>query len=196
KHAIPPLPVDRQGKGEIQYRIDRLSESGVRITKSELSAMHDIRIDGNDGAHPQGKKHRFTRTNAEAALRNAGRIRDWLNEQYLRPARAPQKVPRSAKSNPDPPPRIPLTTKTETKGNRHWKVAAGVVLLLILWAFVSRNSASRNASQYVGSDKQIEDTRRAEREHAAQQQQVQADQARRRQKQVRQRHGLSEGGPR
>src|SRR5438045_8618556 len=64
RHAIPPLPADRRGKGEIQYRIDRLAENGVSVSRPELSAMHDIRIDGNDGAHPQGKKHRFTRANA------------------------------------------------------------------------------------------------------------------------------------
>jgi Domain of unknown function (DUF4145) len=189
-HAIPPLPMDRQGKGEIQYRIDRLPENRLRISKSELSAMHDIRIDGNDGAHPQGKKHRFTRANAEAALRNAGIIRDWLDRQYVRPARAPRQVARSATSNRDPSLRTPRISETETKGSGYrWKLAAGVVLLLILWAFVSRNSASRSASQHVGSDKQIEDTRRTERERAANQQQTQADKARRRQEQLRQSNG-------
>ena len=190
QHAIPPLPMDRQGKGEIQYRIDRLPENGVNISRSGLSAMHDIRIDGNDGAHPHGKKHRFTRANAEAALRNAGMIRDWLDQQYVRPARAPRRVPRSAASNRDLSPRAPLTSETETKRSGYrWKLAAGVVVLLTLWAFVSRNSASRSASQDGGSGKQIEDTRRTERERAASQQQTQADKARRRQEQLHQSNG-------
>lgn len=197
KHAIPPLPVDRQGKGEIQYRIDRLSENGVGISRSELSAMHDIRMDGNDGAHPQDKKHRFTRPNAEAALRNAGRIRDWLDAQYGRPASAPRKVSRSARSSPDPSPRSRLTMKTETKGRGYgWKGAAAVGLLLVLSAFVLRNSTSRSTSQYSGSDKQIEDTRGAERERAAQQPPIEADQARRRQKRLRQKKQPAEGGSR
>jgi hypothetical protein len=190
QHAIPPLPMDRQGKGEIQYRIDRLPENGVNISRSGLSAMHDIRIDGNDGAHPHGKKHRFTRANAETALRNAGMIRDWLDQQYVRPARAARQVPRSAAPKRDPSPRAALTSVTETKRNRYrWKLAAGVVLLLMLWAFVSRNFASRSASQDVGSGRQIEDTRHTERERAANQQQTQADKARRRQEQLRQSNG-------
>jgi hypothetical protein len=197
QHAIPPLPIDRQGKGEIQYRIDRLPENGVSISKSELSAMHDIRIDGNDGAHPQGKKHRFTRANAEAALRNAGVIRDWLKQQYVRPARAPRQVPRSATSNRDLSPRTPLISGTETKGNRYrWSIAAGVVSLLILWAFVSRYSASRSASQDGGSGKQIEDTRRTDRERTANQQQIKADQTPRRQEQLHQKKQPVTGGPR
>jgi uncharacterized protein DUF4145 len=190
QHAIPPLPMDRQGKGEIQYRIDRLPENGVSVSRSGLSAMHDIRIDGNDGAHPHGKKHRFTRANAEAALRNAGMIRDWLDQQYVRPARVPRRVPRSARSNHDLSRHTSSISETETKGSGYrWKLAAGVVLLLTLWAFVSRNSASRSADQHVGSDKQIEDARRTERERAANQQQIQADKARRRQEQLRQSNG-------
>ena len=191
QHVIPPLPLDRQGKGEIQYRIDRLPENGVSISRSLLSAMHDIRIDGNDGAHPHGKKHRFTRANAEAALRNAAMIRDWLDQQYVRPARASRQVPRSAASNRDRSPRAPLISEAETKRNGvRWKLAAGVVLLLTLWAFVSRNSVSRSASQDAGNGGQIEDTRRSERERAAnQQQQTQADKARRRQEQLRQSNG-------
>jgi hypothetical protein len=187
KHAIPALPVDRQGKGEIQYRIDRLSDHGIRISRSELGAMHDIRIDGNDGAHPQGKKHRFTRANAEIALRNAAMIRDWLNQQYVRPPSAPRRVRRPAASKQAPPLGTRLISKVETKVSRFgWKAAAaaGVVMLLSLLAFVARNSISQSASRYMGGDRQIEDTQRTGRERAAQQSRT--DQARRRQEQLRQ----------
>jgi hypothetical protein len=186
KHAIPVLPVDRQGKGEIQYRIDRLSEHGIRISRSELGAMHDIRIDGNDGAHPQGKKHRFTRANAEIALRNAAMIRDWLNQQYVRPASAPRRVRTPPASKQAVPPGTRLIRKVATKVSWFgWKAAAaGVVVLLSLLAFVARNSIWRSANRYLGGEKQIEDTRRTDRERAAQQRR--ADQARWQQEQLRQ----------
>ena len=59
----------------------------MTVSTIELAAMHDIRIDGNDGAHPVLKKHRFVRANAEIALRNARVIRDWLDREYLQSSR-------------------------------------------------------------------------------------------------------------
>ena len=84
KHSIPELPVIQTAKGDIQRRIPRLPEHGVRIEASELKALDDLRLIGNDGSHPLRKRHRFTRANAEIALNNARLIRDWLYDEYVR----------------------------------------------------------------------------------------------------------------
>jgi len=115
-------------------------------------------------------------------------IRDWLDRQYGRPASAPRRIRSPAASKrvlslPSP----LLARKAGEKVSRlGWKAAAaGVVVLLVVWASLARNAISRSVSQYLGGEKQIEETRRAERERAARQQN-EADPVRRRQDPSRQ----------
>jgi hypothetical protein len=97
KHFIGQLPVDHQGKGAIAKRIERLPES-INISRAVLKAMDDVRLEGNEAAHPKrgiNIKHRFTLSGAEATRNKAWLIRDWLQDQYVQPSKSREESTRS-----------------------------------------------------------------------------------------------------
>ena len=95
RHSIPPLPSQTElaslRQGPNQYRINRLPEYlQSRISDVEIGLLHKIRESGNWAAHPEKYERLLTRHNAEKALDNARKVRDWLVKQY-----GPQPSPRS-----------------------------------------------------------------------------------------------------
>jgi hypothetical protein len=82
KHSIP----EYVGQGELENRIDRLPHHGVKIKDALKEVLDDVRIYSNKAAHPVRNERFFTVKYADEALDKARRIRDWLRQQYIRPA--------------------------------------------------------------------------------------------------------------
>lgn len=86
RHSVPPpQAADLKDVGPDEFRINRLSNWGVRVTELELSALHNIRFFGNKGSHAAGNEQFFTVRNVEKALNSARLVRDWLCAQYVPP---------------------------------------------------------------------------------------------------------------
>lgn len=71
-----------QAQGKNEFRINRLPALGIKISETELEALHYIRIDSNKAAHAAEHKSFFTPANAERALNRAKVVSNWFCKQY------------------------------------------------------------------------------------------------------------------
>jgi len=97
RHSIPPPRAEDLGElGLDQYRINRLTKYGVRVTERQLSALHLIRKYGNKGSHAPENVRFHTKEHVEKALNYTRLIRDWLHTEYVNRSSPREEAPRQS----------------------------------------------------------------------------------------------------
>lgn len=83
-HNIPPIRRGEipNGQGENEYRINRLKDFGVSISRWEIDQLDAVRMSSNKAAHADEHLGFFTESNAREAIEEARKVSKWLEREY------------------------------------------------------------------------------------------------------------------